>query len=131
MDLLEQGKLQRRRDRKFEAKMDQKLRLKNMLENEEILLERYMTAVGALNMHLDKNTKKRFNNCDMIIISFIYSVQVKRASACINAYRPNRPNRRSEPVENSSISSRSCYQKSYRPNTTWIFSSERTAKGSR
>ena len=61
LDLLEAGKLEKRIDTKYEQKMKQKRRLKTMLEADQITLKSYMTAMGALNIHLDQKTKERID----------------------------------------------------------------------
>ena len=59
LDLLQLGRLKKRVDTNFDQKMEQKRRLKTMLEDQQTDLKSYMTAMGALNIHLDQKTKDR------------------------------------------------------------------------
>ena len=61
LDLLEKGKLKRRIDTNIAEKLEQKNKLKDMLLADQIPLRRYMNAMGALNITLDKKTKDMIN----------------------------------------------------------------------
>ena len=61
LDLLQLGRLKKRVDTNFDQKMEQKRRLKTMLEDQQTDLKSYMTDMGSLNINMDQKTKERID----------------------------------------------------------------------
>ena len=69
IDLLQMGRLTKRRNFPFEKRQSQRGRLKLMLGMDQITLSSYMTTMGALNLKLDSRTKLKLRQVAAEIVS--------------------------------------------------------------